>query len=431
MMTPDRTIAPPITNAVDFDFKLTRPELDTLDNGVEVWHLDAGVEEVMMLEMVFTAGNTWENRNMIAPATSALLRNGTANRSAFDINEYFEFHGAYISTHCYNETASITLHCLSKQAAALLPVLAEILIESSFPEQELAIFKQNSLQRLQVNLMKCDFVAHREIDKLVFGASHPYAKMSHAEDIQAITREELLAFFRQYYQQGQVVMFAAGKLPAGFLLLLNKHFGDLPWQKANHHYPLAEALPFDPANRIHRITNDPNGVQGAIRLAQPFPSRQHPHYKEVQVLNLVFGGYFGSRLMANIREDKGYTYGIHSYIQHHCSSTAWVISTEAGREVCEAAIEETWKEMQILRTELIDEEELMLVRNYMLGSVLGSLDGPFQIINRWKGYVLTGVDGQQYFEENIAVIKQTGAERLMELAEIYLQPERFYDLVVV
>jgi len=430
-MTPDRQIAPPIINAVDFDFKLTKPELKTLDNGVEVWELDAGVEEVMMLELVFTAGNSWEKRNMIAPATSALLRNGTLNRTAFEINEFFEFHGAYIGTHCFNETASITLHCLSKQAAAMLPMIAEILVESTFPEKELEIFKQNSKQGLQVNLLKCDFVAHREIDAYLYGRQHPYAKMSRAEDIDALTREDLLEFFRQYYQHGQVVMFASGRLPAGFHMLLNKHFGDLPWQKANHHYPLQEAMPFDSANRIHRISNDPNGVQGAIRLAQPFPSRQHPHYKEVQVLNMVFGGYFGSRLMANIREEKGYTYGIHSYIQHHCGSTAWLVSTEAGREVCEAAIAETWKEMQLLRTELIDEDELMLVRNYMLGSILGSLDGPFQIMNRWKGYVLTGVDGEQYFNDNIGVIKNIGAERLMELAEIYLQPERFYELVVV
>ncbi len=428
---PDRTVAPEIINAVDFDFVLPKPDLFTLSNGVQVWALDGGVEEVMMLEIVFTAGNSWEKRNMIAPAVTALLRNGTSQKSALDINEFFEFHGAYLGAHCYNETASVTLHCLSKHAAFLLPVLREILTDSIFPEKETEIFKQNSLQRLQVNLMKCDFVATRQIDALVFGEQHPYGKMSTREDLAALNREDLAAFFNSYYQHGEVVIFAAGKLPPQFESLLNESFGGLAWRPANHHYGLQEAVPFDSGNRIHRITNDANGVQGAIRLAQPFANRHHAHYKEVQVLNMVFGGYFGSRLMANIREEKGYTYGIHSFIQQHAGATAWVVSTEAGTAVCEAAVAETWSEMQLLRDELVDEEELLLVRNYMLGSVLGSLNGPFEIMNRWKGYVLTGVNGEQYFNDAIHTIKTVSAERLQELANVYLQQERFYDMIVV
>lgn len=428
---PERTIAPPITNAVDFEFSLTVPEKIILKNGLDVWLLDAGVEEVMMIELVFTAGNSWESRNMIAAATNALLRNGTKSKSALEINEFFEYHGAYLATHCYNETASVTLHGLSKHAEVLLPVLREILTESIFPYKEVAIFKQNSEQRLKVNLLKCDYVANREIDALVFGKNHPYGKMSTSEDIAALSGSELSSYFNSYYQQGEAVIFAAGKLPANVDHLLNDTFGDLQWRPANHHYVLENAAHFDAANRLHRITNDANGVQGAIRLAQPFPSRHHPHYQEVQVLNMVFGGFFGSRLMANIREEKGYTYGIYSFIQQHAGATAWMVSTEAGREVCEAAINETYGEMRLLCDEQADDEELLLVRNYMLGSVLGSLNGPFKIMNRWKGYILTGVDAAKYFNHSVNTIKTISAERLQELANIYLKPERFYDMVVV
>jgi predicted Zn-dependent peptidase len=119
----------------------------------------------------------------------------------------------------------------------------------------------------------------------------------------------------------------------------------------------------------YRISNDENAVQGAIRLAQTFPNRHHPDFKKVIVLNNLFGGFFGSRLMSNIREEKGYTYGIHSYLQNHLQESAWMVSTEAGKDVCEATIEEVYKEMERLRTAPVDDEELLLVQNYMMGSV--------------------------------------------------------------
>jgi predicted Zn-dependent peptidase len=134
--------------------------------------------------------------------------------------------------------------------------------------------------------------------------------------------------------------------------------------------------------------------------------------------------------MSNIREEKGYTYGIHSYLENHVQQSAWVISTEAGRDVCEAAIVEVYKEMEILRNEPVDAEELLLVRNYMIGSILGDLDGPFHIINRWKNIILNDLD-ESFFYKQIETIKTVSAEELQGLANKYLQPERFYELVVV
>lgn len=147
-------------------------------------------------------------------------------------------------------------------------------------------------------------------------------------------------------------------------------------------------------------------------------------------MNTLFGGFFGSRLMSNIREDKGYTYGIHSYILNHIGDTAWMISTEAGRDVCEATITEVYNEMKDLREELVDEEELQLVKNYLIGTILGDLDGPFHIIGRWKNLILNGLD-ENYFYQSVNIIKTISAKELQELANKYLHPEKFYELVVV
>jgi predicted Zn-dependent peptidase len=171
-------------------------------------------------------------------------------------------------------------------------------------------------------------------------------------------------------------------------------------------------------------------VQGSIRIGRDFPNRHHPDFLKAMVLNNIFGGYFGSRLMANIREDKGYTYGIHSFMQDHIQQSAWLVSTEAGKDVCEAAIEEVYKEMKRLRNEPVGDEEMKLVRNYMMGSILGDLDGPFQIISRWKNYILNGLD-EKYFYNAINTIRTVSPEELQQLAKKYLNPEAFYELVVV
>ncbi len=308
----------------------------------------------------------------------------------------------------------------------LLPVVRELITDSVMPEKELAIYKQNMQQRLKVNLKKSDFVAGRLIDTYLFGDKHPYGKYSKAEDFEALQRDPLLAYYKQYYQQGKLILFVAGKLPTGLQSMLNAAFGDLP-NRANG-MPEQKIQPA--TEKKYRITNDAEGVQGSIRIARDFPNRHHPDFMKAMVLNCVFGGFFGSRLMSNIREDKGYTYGIHSYLLNHLQHSGWMISTEAGKDVCEATVAEVYKEMKDLREEPVDEEELQLVRNYMMGSILGDLDGPFQIIGRWKNLILNGLD-EKYFYDSIQTIRSITAEELQALAGKYLQEEDFYELVVV
>ena len=165
-------------------------------------------------------------------------------------------------------------------------------------------------------------------------------------------------------------------------------------------------------------------------MPRPFIGRHHPDYTSSQVLNTLLGGFFGSRLMDNIREDKGYTYGIHSYFQNHLHDTAWMISTEAGKDVCEATITEVYKEMKILREQPVDEEELLLVKNFLMGTVLGDLDGPFHIIGRWKNIILNKLE-HDYFDKSVRTIKNITSRELQELANKYLVDEEFYELVVV
>ena len=320
------------------------------------------------------------------------------------------------------------MHCLNKHIDKLLPVVAELLTESIFPEEELAIYKQIQKQKLAVNLKKCEFVGNRVIDELLYGPQHPYGKFTSMAEYDALQRNEAVEFFQQYYINGNCILFVAGKLPADIQQQVNKNFGTLPFNK--NQVPVINHNAQPATEKKHNILNDPNGVQGAVRIARPFPNRHHPDFIKVQVLNNIFGGFFGSRLMSNIREDKGYTYGIHSFLQNHIHQTAWVVSTEAGRDVCNATVTEVYKEMKRLREKPVSEEELHLVRNYMIGSILGDLDGPFQIIGRWKNYILNDLT-EAYFYNSVQTIKTISTEELMQLAAQYLNLEDFYELIVI
>lgn len=422
----ERTKAPAIIDAVNFNLHLKPYKKFTLKNGIDVYTVEAGAEEVMSIEWVYYAGNWYEDKNLVAATTNLMLKNGTSSKTAFQVNEHFEYYGSYLNRACHSETATVTLHCLTKHIQELLPVVRELLTDSVFPEEELAISVQNMKQRLKVNLKKSDFVAGRLIDVYLYGDQHPYGRFSKEEDFDALTRDQLLDFYKKYYQQGKLVLFVAGRLPNNLEELLNENFGDLS------NKPIAEKkyVINDAAEKKYRVVNDPNGVQGSIRIARPFISRHHPDYMKSQVLNTLFGGFFGSRLMDNIREDKGYTYGIHSYFQNHIHDAAWMISTEAGKDVSEATIAEVYKEMQILREELVEDDELLLVKNFLMGTVLGDLDGPFHIIARWKNIILNNLD-ENYFYQSIDTIKNISAKELQELANKYLKPEDFYELVVV
>ncbi len=422
----DRKQAPLIVDAVDFELQLPKVESFTLRNGVSVYAFNGGAEEVMSVEWVFWSGNSYETTNLEAATANFLLRNGTSDRTAFQINEFFEYHGAFLQRSCFNETATISLHGLSKHLDLLLPVVRELIVDSVMPADELSTYVQNMKQRLSVSLKKCDFVAGRLIDTYLFGEDHPYGRYTKAADFDRLDRDELMRFYDRYYRNGEFMLFVAGKLPANFRETLDRYFGDLPNGKVDR-----PVHAFHPAEqKKYRVENDPNGVQGAIRMVRPFPDRMHPDFQPALILNTVFGGFFGSRLMSNIREDKGYTYGIHSYLMNLMQSSGWMVSTEAGKDVCEATIQEVYKEMRLLREELVDAEELSLVKNYLMGSLLGDLDGPFQIIGRWKNLILNG-NTDAYFYNTIQTIKSVTPEELQALANRYLREEDFYELVVI
>ena len=423
----NRKASPSIVDPTHLHIELPMYEKHVLSNGVEVYLFNLGTQDTMMVNWIFDAGNWFEEKNLVASSTNHLLKNGTSSKNAFAINEHFEFYGSYLNRNCYHETAEITLHCLSRHVQELLPVVSELISESIIPEEELDIYKKNMQQRLKVNLQKNEFVASRLIEAYLFGEEHPYGRYSREEDYANLNQPELREFFDRYYKNGRLLILAAGVLPKNLVAQLETSFGKLPLKERSA--PKNTHAFHASIEKKYRLQNSAEGVQGSIRLGRYFPNRKHPDFPLMQVLNNVFGGFFGSRLMNNIREDKGYTYGIHSYLMNHIQTSAFMISTEAGKDVCEPALVEIYKEMDRLCNEPIPEDELLLTRNYLIGSILSELDGPFQVASRWKNYILNGLT-EDYFYNSIRTIREVQPKDLQDIAQKYLNRNEFYELIV-
>jgi zinc protease len=425
----DRKRAPLFKDAIDFDYVLPDINREIWNNNLPVYWLNAGTQEVVQIDWIFKAGLWHEPATAVAQAVAALVKNGTARKSALEINEAIEYHGAALKVVANNDYTIVTLHTLTRHLPALLPVVKEVLTEAVFPEKELELYQQNGKQRLAVNLRQCDFVANRNIDAMLFGKKHPYGRFTNADDIDQLNTELLRGFYREHYHSGNCRIFMAGCITEQDVHLVKELFGKEAWGEP---HPVATpSYTIEPAaDHIARIQNDETGVQGAVRIARHFPGRKDPDFTPAMVLNTIFGGYFGSRLMANIREEKGYTYGIYAHIYNYRNAGALLIATEAGKEVCEATVSEVYKEMDLLCNERVNEEELLLVKNYLLGNLLGDLDGPFSILQRWKNIILNDLPDDQ-FERNIHIYKTVTATELMDLAQKYLRKEDYYELVVV
>ena len=426
----DRSRPPLTKDPVEFSFVLPPINREVLPNGIPFFWLEAGVQEVVEIDWVFPAGIWQEAKPAVAQAVAALMRNGTPKRSAQEINETFEKYGATLRTGAGEDWASVTLYTLSRHLPALLPLVREVIEEAAFPEEELRIYTENTVQRLLVSLAQCDFIANQRIDALLFGEAHPYGRYTKKEKVEALTREDLVAFHKRYYDLGAAQIFAGGHLSPAHRKLIREIFGDLKTGDTDVTPPAEMYSAPAPSDRVQRISNDANGVQGAIRVGRLFPTREHPDFAPMVVLNTVMGGYFGSRLMSNIREEKGYTYGISSSVQPLLHGGSLIIHTEAGKDVCELAVKEIWKELALLQQQPIEEEELLLVKNYLLGGLLGALDGPFQLLARWKSLILNGFN-EPKFQENIRIYKTVDAAQLQALAQKYYNREDFYEIVVV
>lgn len=419
----NRTLAPE-SKQVD-EIKFIEPLKQKLDNGIPVFTINAGQQELVRIEFIFENVNWDPARPLQAIAVSHLINNGTAQLSAKAIADKVDYYGAFLQTEYGADQLTVKLYTLTKHLASVLPILRSILNESIFPEQELAIFIQNQKQSLQVNLQKNDYLARKHFASALFGDT-AYGSNIEAADYEALRREHLTDYFKAVYKPGNCTIFVAGKFEQNEFDCLNRIMGQ---QWDNNAAATVNKFSFSKHPTGEIFLERPEAIQSAIRMGALGINRTHQDFPGFQVLNCLLGGYFGSRLMANIREDKGYTYGIGSAVVSLKDAGYFFIATEVGADVCTDALNEIEKEISILKTENIEEQELSLVRNYMLGAMLGSLENAFSHADKFKNVYFSGLD-YSYYANYIHTVKTITSAELAALANKYLNTEAFAKVVV-
>lgn len=405
---------------------ITPAEKTALPNGIPLYVINQGSQEVSSIELNFHAGKWMQRQKLAARFANRMLREGTKSHSSKEISEKLDFFGAAIRAQTGADRASVMLNLVNKHLKEVLPVFAEIVREPLFPQSELEVVATNGRERLKLNKTKHDYLAGRKLGAVLFGEAHPYGYESNEDDYNKISPEALKDFYTKHYTAGNCFMIISGKISDGTLALVERYFGDKSWSAAKPAEPQFIAAP---AQQLKHPVKMERSVQSAIRIGKRLFNKTHPDFQKMQVLNTVLGGYFGSRLMSNIREDKGFTYGIHSGLSSLLHDGYFFVSTEVGYEVTQEALKEIYKEINRLRNELIPDEEMELVRNYFSGKILSGVDGPFKLADFYAGLVIYGL-GIDYAHRLLETVKSVTAKELRDLANQYLHTEEMFEVVV-
>jgi len=420
---PDRTKAPEIQEIANL--KLPTPIVHQLDNGIPVYETRMGTQDVVKLEIVFFAGRPYEQKKLVSRATASLLKEGTAHFTSAKIAEELDFYGASFSIPVSLDTSNVVFYSLTKYFEKLLPLLAEILTTPVFPEEELKTFVERNQQRLQVDLTRNEVVAYRKITELIFGSNHPYGYNSLPETYAELTREDLKKHFQKNYIAENCRMFISGKTNDSILAALNKHLGKL--LPSGNPIVANVPAPFSLPEKV-RIAL-PGSLQSAIRIGCRLFDKKHEDFEGMYFLNAILGGYFGSRLMTNIREKRGFTYNVFSTMDSMLFDGYFYIGAEVGNEFAEPTLKEVYQEFKLLQESLVPEDELQMVRNYLSGNLLTMLDGAFNVSDIIKTLVTEDL-ALSAFGDLVRLIKTISATEIRTLARKYLNEEQMWEVVV-
>lgn len=420
----DRKTPPPYSRITEI--KLPQLENLKLKNGTEIFLLRSGTEDVVKIDLVFNAGSSLHPCPLVAGATNSMLTEGTTNHSGAELAEFFDFHGVLVQTSTDHDFGSLTLVTLTRFASEMVPLLAEITKKPTFPKNDLKVYLNKRKQNFLIASEKPKILAKRKFNEMIFGSSHPYGRIIQLSDFDNINIETLQDFHSRHYSPANCRIIVSGKFDSAVPELLNQHFG-------NNNWPVSKYTPFEkdvpePFDLHKEFIEKPGAMQSAIQIGRLLFPKSHPDYQGMLVLNTILGGYFGSRLMTNIREEKAFTYGIGSSIVNLKNTNYFTIVTDVATEVANDAVKEIYIEIEKLRTDLVTHEELDRVRNYMAGEMLNLFDGPFAQSDSFRSLNDHGLEFD-FYNELLHTIWHITDEQIRELARKYFQHDMLYEVI--
>lgn len=410
----DRTTAPPIYQLQNI--KLAKPQQFILKNECPViFHVDHNIE-IIRLELVFVAGSKYEKYPCQASILAKVFAEGTSLHSNEQIAEKFSLLGYYYEFSNGVEYLTVSLTGLKIHFNEAIELLYEIIVDPIFPESQVQKHVKNSIQSLQINQQKTSYKASIEFRKLLFGENHYLGKIPLESDFEKIDQEKVISFYRENIKNKPFTAFLTGPINDTILQKLNDTFGSIV-VNCNE---VTEGINNNITSQNGTFHFEmPQAKQNSLRIGMLAPHRTHSDFWGFFLVNFIIGGYFGSRLMKNIREDKGLTYGISSSYQNLKNIAYWVIQTDLHSDNTQLAINEIEKELNLLKTSLIPAHELLRAKNTILGEFYGSFNTAFDILDKYKALTLENID-IAYYENFVNHINIVTAQEIQSIANKYL-----------
>lgn len=422
-MTLKRNIPPKVWGVDRVEY--IEPSRYRLSNGVELFAMNSGDHEVVKIDFSFKAGSWYGNSRLDSTMAASMLQEGTTHHKASEIANLFDFYGAQFSSASSYDNNYISLLSLKKYLPQLLPMVSEIIREASFPEEEFEILRQKKKQRAIVDADRVSLIAQKSFLRNLFGEGHPYAPVASPASYDNITLKGVKSHFNSFYLPNRMAITASGFIDNEVIQHIEENFSS-SWGISstvdginNHRLPEPEKTVF---------IEKEGANQNAVAIGKLFPIQNHPDFPGIKLLCTILGGYFGSRLMSNIREDKGYTYSIHASPISFLHNGVFLVFAEVKTDKTEATVNEIFHEIQKLSEELISEEELIPIQNYMLGRILEDFDGPFARAQTFAALREVNMDFE-YYNRLINTIKTATPDEIRDLARKYLVPESMSTII--
>lgn len=422
----NRKIAPPVYPVSVSGFLM--PEKHMLSNGANVWYYNAPVSDISRVSIIFSAGTIYQTKRLQAYFTYQLLKQGSIRKSSQQVAEWLDFYGSYTEMEVMKDFCCFTIYNLNKYAQEILQMVAELIESPGFYETDFEVYRKKQKQRFLVNMEKVSGVARNQFPSLLFGKNHPYGGETHETDYDAIQLNDIIQFYHDAIKEKPFTVLVSGAVNHHLIEVIDNTLGKIKISALLKEIP-SEVFNVPDYKPQKSYLPKKDVLQNAILIGYPLFNRKHPDYFPLMVANTLLGGYFGSRLMSNIREDKGYTYGIGSALATYKHHGYFIISTEVGADVCADALKEIYVEIEKLCSHKVPEKELNVVKSYMLGDLLRDMDGPFALSDRFKNMYINNLP-ESYYPNFAETIKNVNPDEILRVSQRYLSVENLTELVV-
>ncbi len=390
-MAIDRTKQPPL-NIIEKP-QFMKPTTNYTGSGNPYFALCSNNLPVLKLDIMYPAGSIFDPNPAVGVATANLLTAGTNLLSASQIAEIIDFHGASVSFSVSKKYVIISVNFLPKHAVKIFDLLNQILDEPNFPQIEIDLFVNKSIRQLEINLEKVSFLASQHFNEMLFSQNQLYGKNITVDDYKKLKSRQLFDFFIRHYKKQKPIILITGDIDKTITKPLEDFIDKLgTTESVCKAVPTLEVSPMP----VSKECLQKEGVQSAIRVGKLTINKFHPDYVKLIFTNTVLGGYFGSRLIKNIREEKGYTYGIYSHLNSFMEIGYFYVAADVGSTYGKATIQEVEKEIKLLQDHLVSSEEMEKVKNYMSGILLQKFDGVFAISDAFLELKKSDLDWNYY-----------------------------------